>query len=104
MIAGWNAPNRVLLTRNAQPGEKIQIAVLGINGPLSAHSDTCIWVRSATLDFYQPGKLSKAREVKYEIDKTDPALAAILSPSAKLEKIAEGFTFTEGPVEFIELP
>ncbi len=98
VIAGWNAPNRVVLTRNAQPGEKIQIAVLGINGPLSVHSDTYIWVRSATLDFYKPGRLTKTREVKYDLEKKDPALDAVLSPSAKLEKVAEGFTFTEGPV------
>jgi len=66
VAAGWNAPNRVVLTRNAQPGEKFQIAVFGINGPVSTHPDTYIWVRSATLDFYMPGRLSKAREVHLE--------------------------------------
>jgi len=55
VTAGWNAPNRVVLTRDAKPGEKFQIAVLGINGPLSTHPDTYIWVRSVTLDFYAPG-------------------------------------------------
>jgi gluconolactonase len=98
VAAGWNAPNRVALTRDARPGEKFQIAVLGINGPLSTHSDTYIWVRSATLDFYAPGKLSKAREVKLEVDRKDSALDAILPTSAKLEKVADGFAFTEGPV------
>src|SRR6266516_5037302 len=71
VAAGWNAPNRVALTRNAQRGQKIQIAVFGINGPVSTHPDTYIWVRSATLDFYAPGKLSKAREVKLQVDKKD---------------------------------
>ncbi len=42
VIAGWNAANRVILTRDAQPGQKFQIAVLGINGPISVHSDTYI--------------------------------------------------------------
>src|SRR6267154_663195 len=98
VIAGWNAPNRVLLTRNAKPGETFQIAVLGINGPLSVHSDTYIWVRSATLDFYRPGKLNQAREVKLEVERKDPALDAILPADAKLEKVADGFGFTEGPV------
>ena len=98
VAAGWNAPNRVVLTRNAQPGEEFKIAVLGINGPLSIHPDTYIWVRSATLDFYAPGKLSKAREVKLEVDRKDSALDAILPSNAKLEKLADGFTFTEGPV------
>jgi len=98
VAAGWNAPNRVALTRNAQRGQKIQIAVFGINGPVSTHPDTYIWVRSATLDFYAPGKLSKAREVKLEVDRKDAALDAILPANAKLEKLADGFAFTEGPV------
>jgi gluconolactonase len=87
-----------VLTRDAKPGDKFQIAVLGINGPLSTHPDTYIWIRSATLDFYTPGKLSKARAVKLEVDRKDSALDAILPASAKLEKLADGFAFTEGPV------
>jgi len=98
VAAGWNAPNRVVLTKNAQPGEKFQIAVFGINGPISTHPDTYIWVRSATLDFYSPDKLSKAREVKLQVDKKDVALDAIIPANAKLEKLADGFAFTEGPV------
>ena len=98
VAAGWNAPNRVVLTKSAQPGEKYQVAVLGINGPLSAHPDTYIWVRSATLDFYAPGKLSEAREVKLEVERKDSALDDILPASPKLEKLADGFAFTEGPV------
>ena len=87
-----------MLTKNARPGEKFEIAVFGINGPVSSHPDTYIWVRSATLDFYAPGKLSKAREVKLEVDNKDAALDAILPANAKLEKLADGFAFTEGPV------
>ena len=98
VAAGWNAPNRVVLSKNAQPGERIQIAVLGINGPISVHPDTYIWVRSATLDFYKAGKLSHAREVKLEVERKDPALDSIVSASPKLEKLADGFAFTEGPV------
>ena len=98
VAAGWNAPNRVVLTCDAKAGDRFQIAVLGINGPLSTHPDTYIWVRSATLDFYAPGKFSKAREVKFEVDRKDSALDAILPTSAKLEKLADGFAFTEGPV------
>src|SRR6266545_5975015 len=98
VAAGWNAPNRVVVTRDAQPGEQFQIAVFGINGPVSTHPDTYIWVRSATLDFYSPDKLSKAREVKLQVDKNDVALDAIIPANAKLEKLADGFAFTEGPV------
>ena len=42
VIAGWNAPNRLVLTHNARAGERFQIAILGINGPVSVHSDTYI--------------------------------------------------------------
>src|SRR5262245_50804350 len=78
VAAGWNAPNRVVLTRDAKPDDKFQIAVLGINGPISAHPDTYIWVRGATLDFYSSGKLSRARAVKLEVDRKDSALDSIL--------------------------
>ena len=36
VVAGFNAPNRVILTRDARPGQRFQIAVFGINGPISA--------------------------------------------------------------------
>src|SRR5262249_1100231 len=35
VAAGFNAPNRVVLTADAQIGERFQIAVFGINGPIS---------------------------------------------------------------------
>ena len=54
VAAGFNAPNRVVLTRDARPGDTYTIAVFGINGPLSASPRNYIWVRTATLDFYAP--------------------------------------------------
>ncbi len=98
VAAGWNAPNRVTLTHDATPGEKFQIAVLGINGPISTHPDTYIWVRSATLDFYAPTKIRRLREVKLEVERKDSALDEIVPPWTKLFKVADGITFTEGPV------
>ncbi|MEO7475662.1 MAG: SMP-30/gluconolactonase/LRE family protein, partial [Gemmatimonadales bacterium] len=35
VVKGFNAPNRVVLTRDARPGQQIQLAVFGINGPVS---------------------------------------------------------------------
>lgn len=35
LVKGFNAPNRVVLTRDARPGQRIQLAIFGINGPLS---------------------------------------------------------------------
>ena len=98
LIKGFNAPNRVVLTRNARPGQKIQLAVFGINGPLSNPPGNFIWVRSATLDFYKTNQISPTQVVKTEIIRVDPSLEAIVSPDAKLEKLAGGFLFTEGPV------
>jgi gluconolactonase len=98
VAAGWNAPNRVVLTRDAKPGEKFQIAVLGINGPLSTHPDTYIWVRSATVVFYAPNKIQRLRDVKLEVERKHDDLDQIIPPWTKLFKLADGFTFTEGPV------
>lgn len=98
VIKGFNAPNRVLLTRNARPGQKVQLAVFGINGPLSNPPGNFIWVRSVTLDFYKTSQIGPAQFVNTEIVRVDPALDAIVSSDAKLEKLAGGFLFTEGPV------
>ena len=98
LIKGFNAPNRVVLTRNAHPGQKIQLAVFGINGPLSNPPGNFIWVRSATLDFYKTTQIGQTQFVKTEIVRADPALDGIVSPHTKLEKLAGGFLFTEGPV------
>ncbi len=98
VVKGWNAPNKVVLTRNAQPGEQFEIAVFGYNGPLSRAPENCIWVKSTTLDFYKPGRGSGVLPVETRIVRKDPALDAIVAPDAKIEKLAGGFQFTEGPV------
>ena len=51
VIAGWNAPNRLVVARDARPGQQIQIAVFGINGPISDAPTNYIYVREATLNF-----------------------------------------------------
>src|SRR5215467_9826963 len=97
VIKGFNAPNRVIITRNAQPGQKIQLAVFGINGPISYSPQNFIWVKSATLDFYKSPKPTLG-EVATQIIRKGPALDEIIAPDTKIEKLAGGFLFTEGPV------
>ncbi len=98
VVKGFNAPNRVILTHNARPGEQFEIAVFGFNGPVSRAPENFIWVKSATLDFYRPGHGTGAQEVETKINRLDPALDALVSPGTKIEKVAGGFLFTEGPV------
>lgn len=94
---GWNARNRVILTNSAKPGQKIQIAVLGINGPIADLPENYIWVRSATLDFYKSFPKNPDWQNLGEIVKIDNVLDKIIAPGTKLEKLATGFQFTEGP-------
>jgi gluconolactonase len=98
LAAGWNAPNRVVVAHDAQPGRRVQLAVLAANAPLSDPPDNFVWVRSATLDFYRPERLATAEPVALEVRRLDPALDALLGPAPRLERVAKGFTFTEGPV------
>jgi gluconolactonase len=98
VVKGWNAPNKVILTRNAQAGQKFEIAVFGFNGPVSKSPMNFIWVKSATLDFYKPGNGSGIGQVETKILRKDDALDAIVPPGTKIEKLAGGFLFTEGPV------
>jgi gluconolactonase len=97
-VAGYNAPNRVVLTRDAVPGETYTITILGANGPMSDAPGNYVWIRSATLDFYEASRFSTAESVPVSITRADPAMDAIVAPGAIAERIAEGFTFTEGPV------
>jgi gluconolactonase len=102
VVAGWNAPNRVVLARGVKPGQRIQIALFGGNGPLSDPPANFIWVRSARLEFLaSDGPAARAvtpEEVNVEVERLDPALDAIVPANPKLYKVAEGFQFTEGPV------
>jgi gluconolactonase len=98
LIKGFNAPNRVVIARNVKPGQRIQLAILGANGPLSSPPGNFIWVRSASLDFYTAARFESAREWGGVVTRNDATLDAIVAPSARFEKLATGFSFTEGPV------
>ncbi|MEW6143430.1 MAG: SMP-30/gluconolactonase/LRE family protein [Thermodesulfobacteriota bacterium] len=101
VVAGWNAPNRLVIGRGVKTGDTIQIAVFGMNGPISNPPTNFIWMRDAKLEFY-PGTESpvalKPSEVNVEVIRLDPAMDAIAGPNPKIFKLAEGFKFTEGPV------
>jgi gluconolactonase len=101
VVKGWNAPNRLIINRSVQPGQKIQLAIFGINGPLSNPPTNYIYMREAKLEFYKGGVVPVAitpSEVNVEIIRKDPALDEIVPPNPKIFKLAEGFKFTEGPV------
>jgi len=97
-VKGFNAPNRVVLTRDARPGQEFQIAVFGMNGPVSHPPANFIWIRSATLDFHAPGTGTSAITVKGRVTRLDPQLDQLLGPDAVVERVAGGFEFVEGPV------
>jgi gluconolactonase len=101
VIKGWNAANRLVVGRNVKPGQQIQLAVFGANGPLSQPPTNFIWLRYAKLEFHPGGREPYAvepHEVNVEVLRLDPALDAIVPPNPKIHKLAEGFQFTEGPV------
>ena len=101
VISGWNAGNRLVVGRNVKPGQKIQLAVFGINGPISNPPTNYIFLRYAKLLFYRvaPGPVAIIpSEVNVEVIRTDPAIDAIVPPNPKIYKLADGFQFTEGPI------
>ena len=98
VVKGFNAPNRVIIGRDVKPGQQIQLAVFAMNGPISSSPDNFIWIKSATLDFYETPTTRDVRESLGVVDRRDPALDEIVAPDAKIEKVAAGFLFTEGPV------
>jgi gluconolactonase len=52
-IQGHNMPNRVVLGTGVKAGDKFQIAVFGINGPISMAPANTVWFRQATMEFYK---------------------------------------------------
>jgi gluconolactonase len=102
VVAGWNAPNRLVVGRDIKPGQKIQLAIFGINGPISNPPTNYIWVREAKLDFYKNVSTGPVAiipsEVNVEVVRNDDAINRVVGPNPKVFKLAEGFKFTEGPV------
>ncbi len=101
VVAGWNASNRLVIGRNVKPGQTIQLAIFGINGPISQSPTNYIYIRHARLEFYPGGWEPVSvhpQEVNIKLIRKDPAIDAIVPANPKLFKLAEGFAFTEGPV------
>ncbi|HEX7330449.1 MAG TPA: SMP-30/gluconolactonase/LRE family protein [Pyrinomonadaceae bacterium] len=101
VIAGWNAQNHLVVGRDVKPGQQIQLAIFGVNGPLSNPPTNFIYIRYARLAFYktEPGPVALTpSEVNVEVVRNDPAMDEIAGPNPKVFKLAEGFKFTEGPV------
>ena len=99
VIAGYNTRNSVILSDNAKAGDTFSIAILGINGTVGKLPDNYIWIRNAVIDFYKDG-LPTNPEWKNigKIYLTNEKLNSIIAPETRVEKVAEGFSFTEGPV------
>jgi gluconolactonase len=95
LVAGFNAPNRVVVTRQAVPGTEVRVAVFAVNGPLSDPPANRIWIRSATLDFY---RAPEPTGTAVEVVRADAAIDRVVPPGTRLERLASGFSFIEGPV------
>jgi gluconolactonase len=98
LVAGWNCANRLVIGENVQPGRRIQLAIFGINGPISDPPPNYIWIRSARLEFYRLPHALPPEPVSTQILRVDPAIDEIVPPGATIERLASGFTFGEGPV------
>jgi gluconolactonase len=97
LVAGWNAPNRLVVAEKARPGQRIEIAIFGINGPISDPPANYVWMRSVRLDAYVGPHAVEPEPVEVTVERRDPELDAIVPADLLLERVATGFLFTEGP-------
>ena len=97
VVKGWGAANRVVLARGVRPGQEVELAIFGINGPISASPQNFIWLKAVTLDVYRK-PADGAVPSRAEVVRVSPALDAIVPKAPLVEKLADGFLFTEGPV------
>jgi hypothetical protein len=52
-IQGFNIPNRVVLADSVKAGDKFQVAIFGINGPISVAPANFVFFRQASIEFYK---------------------------------------------------
>jgi gluconolactonase len=52
-IQGFNIPNRVVLADSVKAGDKVEVAIFGINGPISVAPQNFVFFRQASIEFYK---------------------------------------------------
>ncbi len=52
-IQGFNLPNKVVLSEKIAAGDKFQVAIFGINGPISVAPPNFLFFREAKVEFYR---------------------------------------------------
>jgi gluconolactonase len=52
-IQGFNIPNRVVLADSVKAGDTFQVAIFGINGPISVAPANFLFFRQASIEFYR---------------------------------------------------
>jgi hypothetical protein len=52
-IQGFNMPNRLVLSDGVGVGDRFEVAVFAINGPISAAPANFLWFREAKIEFYR---------------------------------------------------
>lgn len=52
-IQGFNMPHRIVLGNPVAAGEKFEVAVFAINGPISAAPANFLWFREARVEFFR---------------------------------------------------
>jgi hypothetical protein len=52
-IQGLNMPNRIVLGTSVKAGDKFQIAIFGVNGPISFAPMNFVWFREAKIEFFR---------------------------------------------------
>jgi len=53
LVQGFNLPNRVVISEAVKPGDRIQIAVFGMNGPISLAPLNPVFIREARIEFFK---------------------------------------------------
>jgi gluconolactonase len=90
------ATRRAIVTRDARPGQRFQLAVLTVKPPRLDPTREAVGLRSATLDFL-PAQPKAARGVGAVL-RLHPALDTIVTPGGQIDKLADSFQAVEGPV------
>jgi gluconolactonase len=100
IVAGFLAPNRLVLGRHVKAGQTFEIAIFVMNGPISNVPPNRANMHTAKLQFYRtpPGPVALLPGgYNPDVEQPDRAAAHIFIDNLKLIKLADGFTAAGKP-------
>jgi gluconolactonase len=95
LVQGFNEPNRVIVSDNVKPGERIQIAVFAMNGPISVAPLNPVFFRDARLEFFTAPVAGTANTV---VTRPSAGIPGVIAAGTTPEIVVRGLRSADDPL------